>query len=236
MFFIKKRKSDGLSLKVRHSIPTYALSLDDELNCPNKRLIEIGLEAARRAFDIDLYPIANLFPEDTARFLNIWPGEHYRLLAALVEVLEPSLVIEIGTATGASCLTMKNFIPQNGRIVTYDIVPWDQYPGSGLKTTNFDSQLEQRVIDLTDINQADSQYSLLKEADLIFVDAAKDGKMENIFCEMFDNIRFTQKPIIVFDDIKFMSMLEVWRKIKHPKLDITSFGHWSGTGMVEWGG
>jgi hypothetical protein len=31
-----------------------------------------------------------------------------------------------------------------------------------------------------------------------------------------------------------MNMIGIWRGIRHPKLDLTSFGHWSGTGLVEW--
>ena len=234
MFFSGNKKSEAMYPNVRHAIPSYAFSLDDEVFGPNKKLIELGLNASRRSIDIDLSSIASLFPEDTARFINVWPGEHYRFLAALVELLKPKLVIEIGTATGASCLTMKKYLPQDGRIVTYDIVPWNQYPGAGLKESDFDTGLEQRLIDLTDMNLAKSQYDLFKSADFIFVDAAKDGKMEKTFCDMFDQINFEHSPIVVFDDIKFVNTLGTWRDIKHPKLDITSFGHWSGTGIVEW--
>jgi hypothetical protein len=41
-------------------------------------------------------------------------------------------------------------------------------------------------------------------------------------------------PIVIFDDIRLMSMVYIRRSIDKPKLDITSFGHWSGTGLVEW--
>lgn len=233
MFFHRKKKPN-LNFNARHSLPSYILSQDDEKFQPNKRLIELGLNAARRALEIELSSVAELFPYDTAQFINVWPGEHYRLLAAIVEKLEPNLVIEIGTATGASCLSMKKYIPENGKIITYDVVPWDQYPGTGLKKSDFDSQLEQRIIDLTNAKKAISQYELLKEADMIFVDAAKDGVMEQLFCDLFDSIPFNKNPIIVFDDIKVINMLKIWRNIKHPKLDLTSFGHWSGTGLVEW--
>ena len=38
---------------------------------------------------------------------------------------------------------------------------------------------------------------------------------------------------IVLDDIRVWTMIKTWREITLPKLDITSFGHWSGTGIVE---
>lgn len=35
------------------------------------------------------------------------------------------------------------------------------------------------------------------------------------------------------DDIRVWTMLKTWREISYPKLDLTSFGHWSGTGIIE---
>lgn len=221
-------------MNVRHILPSYVLSLDDEPFCPNQRLIDLGLASAYHASKVDLQEIAQLFPADTARFINVWPGEHYRLLAAIVQVLQPKRIVEIGTATGASCLSMKKYLPYGGKITTYDVIPWNNYPGSGLKNTDFDSQLEQRVIDLTNREQALLELDVLMVADLIFIDAAKDGHMEQKLCNLLDNVPFCKNPIIVFDDIKFTSMIKTWRNIQHPKLDLTSFGHWSGTGLVDW--
>lgn len=223
-----------LNFNARHILPSYVLSLDDEPFCPNHRLIELGLASATRASKIDLRTISQLFPKDTARFINVWPGEHYRLLAAIVLEMKPHIIIEIGTATRASCLSMKKYLPQGGKIITYDIIPWDKYPGSGLKCTDFDSQLEQRVIDLTNKEEAFLEFDVLKTADLIFVDAAKDGQMEQNLCDLFDSIPFYKNPIVIFDDIKFTNMINIWRNIQHSKLDLTSFGHWSGTGLVDW--
>ena len=31
-----------------------------------------------------------------------------------------------------------------------------------------------------------------------------------------------------------LGRLRIWRAIARPKLDVTSFGHWTGTGLVEW--
>jgi len=39
---------------------------------------------------------------------------------------------------------------------------------------------------------------------------------------------------VLFDDIRLWNMLDIWRSIDFPKLDLTSFGHWSGTGVVQW--
>ena len=69
---------------------------------------------------------------------------------------------------------------------------------------------------------------------MIFVDAAKDGVMEQRLLDSFESVPFRTKPVIVFDDIRVWNMLKIWRNIRQPKLDLTSFGHWTGSGIVEW--
>lgn len=35
-------------------------------------------------------------------------------------------------------------------------------------------------------------------------------------------------------DIRLWNMPAFWRDVPLPKLDLTSFGHWSGTGVGQW--
>ncbi len=223
-----------LANHVRHYLPSYLLSLDDEPFQPSSRLIEIALDASRKAFSLDLSQVAAPFYKELQVFMNTYPGEHYRLLAALMDVLQPKTVIEIGTYQGAGCMAMKSALPEGSRIYTYDIIPFDQITGCGLTATDFDEKMEQRIIDLSDPKQAESQMDILENADFIFADAAKDGVMERAFIALFDRVKFKKPPIIMFDDIRFVNMTQIWREIRHPKMDISSFGHWSGTGLVEW--
>ena len=44
---------------------------------------------------------------------------------------------------------------------------------------------------------------------------------------------FRNTDILIIDDIQFLNMIDFWRAIASPKLDISSFGHWSGTGIVD---
>jgi hypothetical protein len=66
------------------------------------------------------------------------------------------------------------------------------------------------------------------------VDAAKDGKLERRLLDQFESVGLKRGALVVFDDIRLWNMLEIWRTIARPKLDVTSIGHWSGTGMVDW--
>lgn len=200
-------------------------SADDDISGPSEYLISISIQAIQEARKIKF---------DGSALLNIWPGEHYRLLAGFVAALNPKLVVEIGTERGMSALCMKKYLPPNSKLITFDIRRWKSYQDTCLKDGDFlDGRLVQHVDDLSNPAAALKYKDELKEAGLILVDAAKDGVMERKFLDNFKLIPFTKKPLIIFDDIRFWNMLKIWRDIALPKLDLTSFGHWSGTGICE---
>ncbi|HYM53726.1 MAG TPA: class I SAM-dependent methyltransferase [Solirubrobacteraceae bacterium] len=169
------------------------------------------------------------------RHPDVWPGEHYKLLSALVALLRPRTVIELGTATGISALTMKAALPEDGRIFTFDVVSWREYPRAVLGEEDFaDGRLEQRLDDLSTPAGWQANAELLRRADFILVDAIHDGVQERNFLRGFDEVGLDAGPIVMFDDIRLWTMLSFWREIARPKLDLTSFGHWSGTGLVDY--
>lgn len=105
---------------------TKACSLHDEPHQPSSRLIQLTLQAAREAEHLSLDAIAArpaIQQSSNVKSLTLWPGEHYRLLAALVRLLQPKNVVEIGTHLGWSALAMKQELPAGGRISTFDILP-----------------------------------------------------------------------------------------------------------------
>ena len=158
-------------------------------------------------------------------------------MPALVAVLRPRTVVEIGTAEGMSALSMLTALPDNGRVITIDLVPWEKYPNTILKAADFSGgRLEQRLTDLADPVAFRQQAAVLAEADLLFVDAPKDGYFEPRFIANMSGLARSSPLLVVFDDIRVTNMLAVWRELNRPKMDLTSFGHWSGTGLVEWRG
>ena len=66
----------------------------------------------------------------------------------------------------------------------------------------------------------------------IFLDTDHDGIFENPFYDYLCNINW--KGILLLDDIHSSSkqMDDFWERIKKEKHDISSLGHWSGTGLV----
>jgi predicted O-methyltransferase YrrM len=222
---------------VRHAEYSMVFSVDTPSSLYSDRLFDVSIAGIQAARSQDLSSITQRlkgrfrFPDNT---VETWPGEHYKLLAGLVHVLKPRLIIEIGTAEGMSALALKKNLPSQGRVITFDIIPWMTYPNKCLHSTDFeDGRLEQRIDDLGDLITMERHREVLERAELIFIDAAKDGKLEQRLVENLQVLDFRQPPVVIFDDIRVWNMLAIWQQLRWPKMDLTSFGHWSGTGICE---
>lgn len=210
------------------------MSAEDEQGRPSDRLFDITLEAVQKARSVSMADVIDRMI-GPPHFPDVWPGEHYKLLAGLVSVCQPKTVIEIGTAAGLSALAMRTELPPSSRIVTFDIIPWAEYKNTSLRESDFhDGAISQILGDVSDPNVMQEHTGLFESADLIFVDGPKDGHFECDFLKRLEEIGDLNNPLIVFDDIRVWNMLSIWRSIQRPKLDVTSFGHWSGTGLVDW--
>ena len=237
-------------------LPTMVLSPETRPR-ENRGLMELALRACRAAAgELDFSDLAKR--ANCKRWLTVWPGEHYKLLAGLVKVLRPKVAMEIGTAEGLSALAMKKYMPEKGKVVTFDIVPWDQISdtmlvkedfegeksedrrqkteaeGHGHLSTSAHATLEQRLGDLGDHEVFEKHRELLESVEFMFIDGPKDNDFEWKLLGYLKTVRFRRPPIIVFDDMRLWSMLKFWRELPYPKLDLTSFGHCSGTGLVQW--
>lgn len=220
--------------RARHCEYSAIFSADDAVSQPSERLLDIALSAAGFARGVSLDDVSARIKAGP-RYTEVWPGEHYKLLAGLMLALKPERVVEIGTFTGISALTLKKFLLPASRIATFDIAGWRQFPDTCFLEGDFsDGRLTQHVADLSDPAVAASHGALLKSADLFFIDAPKDGVTERKLLDNFGGLGLKKGAILVFDDIRLWNMLKIWREIGLPKLDLTSFGHWSGTGLVEW--
>jgi predicted O-methyltransferase YrrM len=201
---------------------------------PTKRLIDVTLAAVREIVEgrVDLSEVAKR--PKVPDWYTAWPGEHYKLLAGLMRVLRPRNVIEIGTFSGLSALTMRNAMPEDGRLATFDVVPWKQIDGTHFQEQDFaDGRLRQEIADLSNPAVLSQHRELLESADFMLIDAPKDGVFEYRLIEHFQTMKFRNCPIVLWDDTRLWSMLRFWRILPWPKMDVTSFGSWSGSGLCE---
>src|SRR4029453_6129766 len=109
----------------------------DQRPAASPRLIGLALDVLKRVAS------GEVSIEDLARrpnvpdYFDVWPGEHYRVLAAWMVVLRPKVVIEIGTFSGLSALAMKKYLPADGKITTFDVSDWRSIPGGALTVEDF---------------------------------------------------------------------------------------------------
>jgi hypothetical protein len=221
----------------RHEEPSLLMSLYDETYQPSNWLLDLAAAVVSRVVTMTqmpniAHPILSNRIGPGPKWYN-YPGEHYHLLNALCSVLRPIVVWEFGTGTGMSAVAMLEGWCAS-HIYTFDIKP-DKLSW----IDNGDTQINRYFGDMAHPDIFRGMYGMVMSdqivpADLIFVDGPKDGYTETKFIETLDATKFLSPPIVVFDDIRLMPMVHVWRSIKHPKMDLTSFGHWSGTGIVEW--
>lgn len=211
-------------------------SMDDESAKPNSRLLELALHAIAKAWENDL-TVFDERPSKEQRWFNTWPGEHYRLLPALVNTLQASTVVEIGTFTGMGTLAILQGLPTAGQITTFDLVPWQAFENTWLAESDFESgRVRQIIHDISTPGGIDPYRDVFNAADFIFVDGPKDGATEARILENLATLPLPKNPVVFFDDIRVMNMISIWRRIARPKLDISSFGHWSGSGLIDWNG
>jgi predicted O-methyltransferase YrrM len=221
-------------LYARHSEISIISSIDHNLmQQPTKYLLSLLPKLAELAAEIDILDVSNRISNNSLKYTEIWPGEHYKLLAAFVKLLKPKLVVEIGTYLGMGSLSLKKYLLSNSTLVTYDIVKWDDFKETLFNKEDFDKQLIQIIADLSNPDIFEKNKNILEDADLIFLDAPKDGKFEPNFLKLVETIKFKNNPIMIIDDIRLLNMVALWRKLNYPKLDITSLGHWSGTGILQ---
>lgn len=221
-------------VEARHKEVSMILSMDDEPTTPSKRLLEISMSACSAIWGTRL-SIFDGRPSKEPHWFEIWPGEHYRLLDAFVRLLEPKNVIEIGTFTGMGTLALLQSLPASGRITTFDLLAWNTFADTWLAPSDFESGRVRQVLhDISAPGGIEPHRALFESADLIFIDGPKDGHTEARILANLETLKLSPDVMVIFDDIRVMNMIHIWRKINRPKLDISSFGHWSGTGLVDW--
>lgn len=220
-----------MSSNVRHRIPSECWSTDDDLAAQTFNGWDYVLDSVRTATKVRI--------DSTNPFANAFPGDHYRLLAGLVYNLSrtkgPLSLVDIGTHYGTSARVMLDFSSPEDKVTTFDVTPWVDYETTYLTEEDFASgRLVQHLDDIKESDNFKKHSELLVNADFIMCDGPKDGVFERTVYSLLSTLNFPSKPRwLLLDDIRFTSEMTSWRLICSPKVDLTSFGHFSGTGLVN---
>lgn len=183
-------------------------------------------EINSKVYDVDL---SNLFPYTewtgySQYFKDCNKREHYKLMAFLSGQCEDGeKIYDIGTFLGFSALALAHNPDVN--VVTYDLT-------NHFNTTQLTAKDYPNItFKLADCTQKEELVDIVK-APFIFLDVdPHDGVQEPQIFKAFQDAGF--KGLLFLDDIHLNEpMKQFWNSITLKKYDITSYGHWSGTGVV----
>lgn len=151
-------------------------------------------------------------------------SDPYNLYAYLSHKFDNSVILDIGTRHGNSAIAFSSN-PTN-KVITFDVVRWPSF--DGVKKDNIDLRLGNFMEDNT-INYDD--------VSIIMIDVdPHDGLQEP---PMLDFLRSKQwKGMLLLDDISerlWPAIYNMWITIPEEKFDVTDIGHFSGTGLVNFG-
>lgn len=172
---------------------------------------------------VDLFPYTTWNEEFSKYFLSRPGTEHYTLLSHLSWQLERGeTVVDVGTFLGFSALALSH--NQQAHVISYDLE--DKIPS----TSAFLTPLHRHSVDFRVGNVIPDLPSLL-HAPFMFLDTNHDGGFEREFIAELTRLQY--KGIVFCDDINLNdAMRSFWADVALPKMDLTSVGHWSGTGAI----
>ena len=152
-------------------------------------------------------------------FLSPFGKEHYILLAYMSTWYNNSVILDIGTLKGCSALALA--YNSTNKIKSFNIT-------NQLDLNDIPENIEFIVDDILNEKYKD----LILSSKIILLDTYHDGTFEKKFHDYLNENKW--EGILILDDIKLnQEMIDYWDNIEEPKLDITKYGHWSGTGIVD---
>jgi predicted O-methyltransferase YrrM len=222
------RRKNVLNQTDSHELVAVPPQSDVSPSLPLDRLALVT-EAIHGSSSINFAPeLAGFELEEDRTWFDMWPGEHYKFLRSLAAVLRPKLALDIGTYHGASALAIA---PYSEQVRTYDIVPLAQIGNAYTNLLGDNPNMTQEIGDLANPDFYGTQKSKIHEADLVIIDGPKDGVFEyKVVPKVIQDMK--SGSLLVLDDIRFSNMKDLWMGIGQPRIDVGSFAHSSGTGIV----
>ncbi len=173
---------------------------------------------------IDLSPLEKYvaWSKNDVQYLNMPSGkEHYKLLAYLSTILNCKNLVEIktGYTLGTTALSYSS----DKTVNSYDIYSW---------LPDNETTIEQKQnVKLYVTNYLDHVDNMIKDCDLIVIDIDHTGTTEK---NILDALRDKQyQGIVLLDDTNLNEdMKKFVENIPEKVIDVTNYGHWSGTHLV----
>jgi len=154
--------------------------------------------------------------------------QEYRLYSYLSTLFNYTTILDIGTYNGRSAVSLSH--NENNKVISYDIT--DNIKDNSHKIYT-KSNIEFRIKNILD----DLDKEFIKDIKIIVIDIDHFYTVEKMIIDKLKELNYD--GIILIDDIihpslkEFEAMQKLWNEIEDEKYDITKYGHWSGTGLVN---
>lgn len=180
-----------------------------------------------RVDDIDLSSLHQYLewnPQYLQFFAQKAGQEAYKLLG-YISMHSTGVITDIGTQFGSSALALS--LNSQVTVETYD--KFKHIPDNNqVPTITNKPNIKFKVL------SAQTILSKIADSTVVYLDInTQDGSEELKIINKLEELKF--KGLLIIDDIKLNTVMEnVWNNVpKHlKKLDVSEFGHWSGTGIV----
>lgn len=153
--------------------------------------------------------------------------QEYRLYSYLTTYFNNIKILDIGTNTGRSAISLSH--NENNKVISYDIVNHINNSNHNIyKKNNITFKISDVLDDMTE--------DFIKDVKIVMIDIDHFGKNEKLIIDKLIELNYS--GLILLDDIfhpskeEFICMQDLWNNIDLKKYDITSYGHFSGTGIV----
>ena len=176
---------------------------------------------------------------DTYHFYRKSGETMYRLLAYLSCYFNNKLILDIGTCTGTSALALS--FNQKNRVISFDTVERQAILIESKINTINNVWLKDEGFKVFYLNNIDfiiskdfmkSFSSFLLVSDLILLDIDHSGIKEKQIYDFL--VKNNYKGILLLDDIiQFDGIINLWKSIDKKKYDLTKYGNFCGTGLVD---
>lgn len=154
--------------------------------------------------------------------------QEYRLYSYLSTLFDNITILDIGTYNGRSAVSLSH--NENNKVISYNINDDIKDLHHKIYTKSNIEFLIKNVLD--DLNE-----EFLKNVKIVLIDIDHFYTIEK---EIMDKLKeLNYDGLILLDDIKhpspkeFEAMQKLWNEIEDEKYNITKYGHWSGTGLVN---
>lgn len=151
------------------------------------------------------------------------PGKHeYNLYSYLSNKFNDTIILDIGTGGGGSAVAFSQ--NKKNKVITYDLIDRaSQYVSKENVEFRFGNFMEDKEIDYNNVS-------------IIMIDVdPHDGLQEPPMFKFLEEKGWS--GLLLLDDIgiDWLDMWKMWNSLPYEKFDVTDVGHYSGTGLINFG-